>query len=362
MWLLLISLAHTKSSLVRASPLLIVEFNKPGLATPALQLAEESPGILTPTGRTSKEGQGRALREAFSVPEEFNANYFEFRTVQEDLYIDSVAAYIHGLFPEVPFNISMVKTAPRSVDPVLSPRDCCPRIDWLTQRDQMTSSRYQNLVTSLEPFSEVLLSLTNSSDFTGAVLLGEALSSLQKRNVSLPDIPEDLAKLAIRAYNMQQSFLPYGNEEAVAIGAYSMLEELLQLILEVANSRSQLKVAVFTVEASAFSALLRALSMQKFLPETEAHLVVAVEHNYTMSFLYNGQPIQFTQCQTPCLVKHFYRAVAAVTFENKDEWTAACGRMGDEKGWNQSHIMVFIMSAAALFSMAFLMKDKEKQD
>mmetsp|Transcript_32692 Transcript_32692/g.56876 ORF Transcript_32692/g.56876 Transcript_32692/m.56876 type:complete len:363 (+) Transcript_32692:2933-4021(+) len=356
-------------SLAYAAPLLIIEFNKAGLSTPTLKIGNEPVGKLTEEGRAAKELQGRILREAFSeyVPKVYNSSQFMIRTFKEDLYVDSAAAYIKGLLPEHKFKISNVRAERRENDPVLSPRSFCPRIDWLIERDQKNSSRYTNLLESLEPYSDALNAFTNSSSFEAAAKLGEAVHSLQQRNLTLPEAPRELIKLAHRAFTMQHSYLPYGSEESVSLGAYMMLEEVLQQILGVATNRTAIKVAVFTTEDSTFSALLKALEMHNYVPGVDAHLVITVEDNYYMRFFYNEQEREFRQCQRPCVVQHFYKAVGAVTFQTKDEWTAACSVVGDEKGWNTSHILIFVMSAAAVFSMAFYKSggskpEKEKED
>jgi hypothetical protein len=329
-------------SLAQATPLLIIEFNKAGLATPPLQLSGEPPGVLTNEGRAAKEYQGRLMQEVFSeyVPKEYNSSQFMFRTYKDDLYVQSTAAYIKGLLPDHKFKISNVRAERREEDAVLSPRDSCPRIDWLAERDQMTSSKFTNLLDYLDPFDEVLVNLTGSHGFEAAVRLGESLNSLQQRNMTLPELPRDLGKLAHRAYTMQLSQLYYGTEEAVRLGAFPLLDEVVKLIVGVAHNRTQVKVAVITTDDSTFSALLRALEMHNYVPGGDSHLIITVEQSYYLRFFYNQQEREFRLCQQPCVIQHFYQAVADATFKSKDEWSSACKAIGDEEtGWSVAHLV-----------------------
>lgn len=353
-------------ALAQAAPLLIIEFNKAGLATPQFHLGSEPLGKLTQEGRAAKERQGKIMRDMFGeyVPAEYNSSQFAFRTFKDELYVDSATAYIKGLLPDHKFKISNVRTERREADPVLSPRSFCPRIDWLAERDQKNSTRYTNLLDSLQPFEAVLHNLTNSSGFEAAASLGEAVNSLLQRNLSTPDVPKDLLRLAHRAYTMQHSYLPYGSDEAVKLGAFSMLDEVLQLIIGAATNRTHVKVAVFTTEDATFSALLKVLEMQNYIPASDAHLIITVEDSYYMRFFYNEQEREFRACTRPCVIQHFYQAMEAVTYKSKDDWMAACSVVGDEAEWDTGYLIiaVAVILAVAVCLYCSLFEVKPIQD
>lgn len=351
-------------SLVAATPLLVVEFSKAGLATPSLQLGGEDPGKLTELGRAGMEKNGQLLRQHFEeyMPPTYSSDQVMIKTFDEEVYLDSAVAYLRGLYPAQALEVSNIRTSSRTEDPVLGPRPLCPRIDWITERDQRKSSLYTRLLDVIGPYHKDLLELTNSTSFEAIARLGEAVHSLQARNMSLPDFPSDLYKLAHKAYSMRQSILPYGSEEAIRLGAYSVLEELLQLILTVATNKAPVKVALIILEDSTLAALLKALEMHKEVPGDNAHFTVTIDRDYSLRFFYNGIEQWFGQCDRPCFVKQFYRNIAEVTFESKEDWAEACATVGDAKSINKQHVLVFVMSAAAVFSIAFLRSGKPDED
>lgn len=283
------------------------------------------------------ESLGRALQSDhsdFFETEDLASHYHTCTSISCTEALKHFLSGLHGPNNSLP---------PRPTSPELFPTALtCPRLHYLLQRDQVTTSLHQDLIASAQPLFP---------EFQG---LGVNISDVEVlgKYAEYVTLGGDREKLTQNAVVWLESFHKHyvGNLEVGAFDQGKMLT--FELITDIMSSlETKSSFALYIAPQLTFTALLKILTLFTDLPQHGSALTITVSDTQEVLFSLSNRLLVNDYCGTPCFLSSLNDKIRSKRmYGSRGIWINVCTYMGDEDlSWAKYYWMIGVMAGLWAF-------------